>query len=169
MDNSTTTRAEAIARLNELMRDIKFAMFTTVEPDGQLRSRPMATQQVEFDGDLWFFTQADAPKVDEIAHEHQVNVSYALPDKQRYISVSGVAQLVRDRAKMAELWSEPLKIWFPDGLDDPNLALLKVRVHQAEYWESSSNAVGRVIDFVKALATKDDRQLGKNEKLDLSH
>lgn len=168
MHNEPTTRAEAIARLNELMKGIKFAMLTTVEPDGQLRSRPMATQQVEFDGDLWFFTQADAPKVDEIAREHQVNVSYALPNKQRYISVSGRAQLVRDRAKMAELWSEPLKIWFPDGIDDPNIALLKVRVEQAEYWESSSTAVGRVIDFVKALATKDDRQLGTNEKLDLS-
>jgi general stress protein 26 len=167
MDQSTT-RADAIARLNELMQEIKFAMLTTVEPDGTLRSRPMATQQVEFDGDLWFFTQADAPKVDEIEREHQVNVSYALPDKQRYISVSGVAQLVRDRAKMAELWNETLKIWFPNGIDDPNVALLKVRVYQAEYWESSSTGVGRMIDFVKALATKDDRQLGKNEKLDLS-
>ncbi len=169
MDQEPTTRAEAIAKLRKLIKGIKFAMLTTVEPDGSLRSRPMGTQETEFDGDLWFLTAADAPKVQEIQRERQVNVSYAAPDDQRYVSVSGSATLVHDRQRVREYWSEPLKIWFPNGPDDPNLALLKVRVERAEYWESGSNAVGRAIDFAKAMITGDERQLGKNEKLDLSH
>lgn len=169
MNQERTTRAEAIARLRELIKDIKFAMLTTVEPDGSLRSRPMGTQETEFDGDLWFLTAADSPKVSEIQQERQVNVSYAAPNDQRYVSVSGTATLVRDRQKVHEYWSEPLKIWFPNGPDDPNLALLKVSVERAEYWEAGSNAIGRAIDFAKALITGDERQLGKSEKLDLSN
>jgi general stress protein 26 len=159
--------AESIARLRELIKGIKFAMLTTVEPDGTLRSRPMTVQETEFDGDLWFFTEADAPKVDEIQHDRQVNVAFAAPDDQRYISLSGTARLVRDVQKQRELWSEPNKIWFPNGPEDPNLALLKVTVTQAEYWEAGSNRIGRMIDFARAMITGDQRQVGENRKLDL--
>src|SRR3954462_8173493 len=104
------SRADSIKALQEQIKDIDIAMLTTVEADGTLRSRPMGTQQVEFDGDLWFFTYDDAPKVDEIAHERQVNVAYSRPDKQSYVSVSGRAKLVRDRTKIDELWSPIYKI-----------------------------------------------------------
>jgi general stress protein 26 len=91
----TADRAEAIKRLNELIRGVEVAMLTTAEADGTLRSRPMMMQQVEFDGDLWFFTRASAAKVDEIQHNHHVNVSYAAPDSNRYVSVSGMAEIGR--------------------------------------------------------------------------
>jgi general stress protein 26 len=169
MHHEPTDRAAAITRLNELIKGIKFAMLTTVEEDGSLRSRPMTVQENEFDGDLWFFTEADAPKVDEIQHDRQVNVSLAEPKDQRYISLSGTARLIRDVQKQRELWSEPNKIWFPNGPEDPNLALLKVSVARAEYWESGSNAVGRLFDFAKAYVTGDQGQVGENQKLDLSH
>lgn len=162
-----TGREEDIARLRELIKGIKFAMLTTVETDGSLRSRPMTVQETEFDGDLWFFTEADAPKVDEIQHDRQVNVALAAPDDQRYISLSGTARLVRDVQKQRELWSEPNKIWFPNGPEDPNLALLKVSVTRAEYWESGSNRVGRMLDFARAMITGDQRQVGENKKLEL--
>jgi len=71
------SRADSIKTLREQIKDIDIAMLTTVERDGTLRSRPMATQQVEFDGDLWFFTYDSTPKVDEIAQERQVNVAYS--------------------------------------------------------------------------------------------
>ena len=95
-----TDRNENIKKLRELIEQIQFAMLTTVEDDGTLRSRPMATQQTEFDGDLWFFTNASAPKVDEVQQNQKVNVSYAEPKDQKYVSVSGTAELVRDRQKM---------------------------------------------------------------------
>ncbi|MGI9105247.1 MAG: pyridoxamine 5'-phosphate oxidase family protein [Pyrinomonadaceae bacterium] len=167
MVENETGQSESIRKLGEMIADIEFAMLTTAEADGALRSRPMATQQVEFAGDLWFFTRASSPKVDEVEHEHHVNVSYAKPDAQRYVSVSGKARLVRDREKFEELWKPSLKAWFPEGLDDPDLALLKVTVEQAEYWDSSSSAVVHLVGFVKAIVTGQPFHPGENEKLNL--
>ena len=160
-------RGEQIRKLDEMIKEIDFAMLTTVAEDGSLHSRPMSTQRAEFDGNLWFFTQASAPKVGEIEREQQVNVSYAAPEDQRYVSVSGRATVVRDRAKIGELWSPELKAWFPEGPDDPDLALLKVAVERAEYWDSPSSAVMHAVGFVKAIATGETYEPGENEKLDL--
>jgi general stress protein 26 len=158
---------ENIKKLHDLVKDIKFAMLTTVEEDGTLRSRPMATQEFEFDGDLWFFTNANAPKVDEAQRNQHVNVSYAAPNDQKYVSVSGTAQLVRDRQKIEELWNPLYKAWFPKGLDEPDLALLKVSVDKAEYWDSPSGPVVRLVGFVKAVVTGEPiGNLGENEKIE---
>jgi general stress protein 26 len=161
------TRPEAISKLGELIKEIDFAMFTTVDQDGTLRSRPMSTQQVEFDGDLWFFTGASTDKVDEIQHDQQVNLAYADPKNQRYVSVSGSARLVRDQAKIKELWNPAYKAWFPKGLEDPDLALLQVSVSKAEYWDSPSSTVAHIIGFAKAIATGQSYQGGENEKINL--
>lgn len=158
---------ENIKKLRDLIKDIKFAMLTTIEDDGSLRSRPMATQDCDFDGDLWFFTNAKAPKVEEVQHDQHVNVSYAEPDQQKYVSVSGTAQLVRDRSKIEELWNPLFKAWFPQGLEDPDLALLKVNVDKAEYWDSPSSKVVRLAGFLKAVATgKPISNPGDNEKIE---
>lgn len=162
-----TDHNENIKKLRELIKDIKFAMLTTVEEDGTLRSRPMATQQFEFDGNLWFFTNVNAPKVDEVQQNQHVNVSYAEPKDQKYVSVSGTAQLVRDRQKMEELWNPLYKAWFPQGLDDPSLALLKVSVDKAEYWDSPSAPVVRLVGFVKAVVTGEPiSNLGEHKKIE---
>lgn len=143
-------------------------MLTTAEADGTLRSRPMATQKPEdFDGELWFFTQASSPKVDEVEGEHEVNVSYADAGSQTYVSVSGRAANVRDRAKAEELWSPAMKAWFPKGLDDPELALLKVTVAKAEYWDAPSSTLVHLVGFVKAVVTGKTYQPGENEKISL--
>lgn len=166
--NDHLDRSEALERVRELIKGIKLAMLTTVDDDGTLRSRPMDTQEVEFDGDLWFLTEADAPKVDDIQHERQVNVTYANPDKMRYVSLSGTAQIIHDVQKKRELWKPDHKIWFPNGPDDPNVALLKVHVTKGEYWDSGSNAVGRLIDFARAMVTGDPGQMGDNQKLNMA-
>ncbi|MFN8419804.1 MAG: pyridoxamine 5'-phosphate oxidase family protein [Anaerolineae bacterium] len=113
---------ENVEKLRELIKDVDIAMLTTMDQDGSLRSRPMGTQDFEFDGDLWFFTSVDTAKVSEIKTENRVNVSYAAPDRNRYISVSGTATLINDKAKMKEYWSPIYKIYFPDGLEDPAAA-----------------------------------------------
>ena len=162
-----TTRAERIRKLAELIKDTEFAMLTTVDADGSLRSRPMALQQREFDGDLWFFTKASTPKVDEVEREEEVNLSFARPDKQHYVSVSGKARVVRDRARIEELWSPELRAWFPEGSDDPDLALLRVRAERAEYWDGRSSVVSHVIGLVKAAVTGTSYEPGENEKVNL--
>ncbi|HEV2708184.1 MAG TPA: pyridoxamine 5'-phosphate oxidase family protein [Pyrinomonadaceae bacterium] len=167
MSENESTRGESIRKLAEMIQGIEYAMLTTVEADGTLRSRPMATQQVEFDGDLWFFTHASDPKVDEVEREHNVNLAYASPEQQRYVSVSGKARLVRDPEKARELWNPAFKAWFPKGLEDPDLALLKVTVEKAEYWDSSQSAFVHLVGFIKAVATGESYQPGENEKLNL--
>lgn len=156
-----------IKKLGELIKGIKFAMLTTVEEDGSLHSRPMATQEVEFDGDLWFFTHVSSPKVWESQQHRQVSVTFEDPVKSKFISTSGVAQLIRDRAKMKELWTPVLNVFFKQGLDDPDLGLIKVSVEKAEYWDSAPTAIGRAFNLAKAYITKDSSKLGDHAKVDL--
>jgi len=160
------SREEAIVKLKDLIEDIDFAMLTTVN-GGQLRSRPMSTQKSDFDGDLWFFTSDNTHKVDEIERDNRVNVAYAKPEDNVYISVSGKAQLVKDREKIEELWNPILKAWFPKGLDDPTLSLLKVSVEEAEYWDSPSSTIVQLVGFVKALVTGKPADGGDHGKVNL--
>lgn len=160
------TRKEAIGKLGELIKDVEIAMLTTYD-DGALRSRPMQTQEAEFDGDLWFFTSRETHKIEEIERDNRVNVSYAAPDRNTYVSVSGTASVVNDRAKIEELWNPALKAWFPKGKDDPNIILLKIAVEQAEYWDSSSSAIVKIAGFVKALVTGTRADGGDHDKVNL--
>jgi general stress protein 26 len=164
MDQSTY-RQEQLSKLAELIKDIRVAMLTTADDYGSLRSRPMATQQVEFDGDLWFFTWLDTTKVEDLQRHPQVNVSFADPERQHYVSVSGPTTLVHDRRKMEELWSPWFRTWFPGGLADPNLALLQVQVEQAEYWDAPTSTMVQLFGVVKATLTGQPPQPGEHAKL----
>ena len=164
----TATHDEQIAKLRDLVKEIDFCMLTTIAEDGSLHSRPMsANGEIELNGDLWFFTYADSAKVNEVDRAEQVNVSFAAPNKQRYVSMSGTAQTVRDRAKLQELWKPELKAWFPKELDEPEIALLKVTVEKAEYWDSPAGWVAKTIGFVKAATTGQPANSGENEKINL--
>lgn len=124
--------------LKELIADFSMAMFVTEAPNGQLRSRPMAVADADADGTLWFLTQRSSPKVDEIAQDSQVNI--AMQSSTKYVSLSGRAMTVNDRAKIESLWNESWKTWFPRGKDDPNLVLVKVVGEMAEYWDNSGSS-----------------------------
>jgi general stress protein 26 len=163
-----STYRESIQKLSELIRDIRIAMLTTAMPDGTLRSRPMATQQREFDGDLWFFIDMTSAKTDEVHRSPYVNLGYAAPEKNRYVSVSGFAAVVRDPEMAHALWNPSYEAWFPKGLDDPNLALLRVNVQQAEYWDAPSNRMVALAGMVKAAVTGGHYTLEEHEKLDLA-
>jgi general stress protein 26 len=147
------TRDQMVAKVAGLIKDINIAMLTTEAEDGLLHSRPMATQKMEFDGTLWFFTGLNTGMVSEIDWNPEVNLSYAQPSDTRYVSVSGTAEVVNDRAKMEELWNDIYKAWFPQGLDDPDLCLLRVEATFAEYWDVPSGKMVQVFGFLKALAT----------------
>jgi general stress protein 26 len=127
----------------------------------------MTVMEVEFDGDLWFFTRIHSPKVWETQKHRQVNVAFSDPAKSKFISASGIATLVRDREKMKELWTPVLKIFFPEGTDDPDLGLIKVTVHQGEYWDSAPTSIGRAYNLAKAYITKDPAALGDHAKTDI--
>ena len=160
------SREEAIKKLNDLIEGIDFGMLTTID-GGVLRSRPMSTQDAEFDGALWFFTSSKTHKVEEIEKDNRVNVSYAAPESNTYVSVSGTAEIVKDQDKIDEYWSEVHKAWFPEGKNSPDLVLLKVNVEQAEYWDSPSSTIIQIAGFLKALATGESADGGENEKINL--
>jgi general stress protein 26 len=155
-------------KVAELIKDIRFAMLTTVARDGQLRSRPMTMLDLEFDGDLWFFVGASSPQVAEMRADDQVNLSFANPSDNAFVSISGTAQVVRDRQKIEELWNPAFKAWFPDGKDDPDLAVLKVTTTQAEYWDSPNGKLVQAIGFAKALVTGERVDVGESEKVRLA-
>ena len=150
MTNDDSSQAADICKLGEMIKNIRVAMLTTAAHDGSLHSRPMATQQTEFDGDLWFFTQVGSAKVEEIQDDRHVNVSYADAGENRYVSIAGTASLVRDRTRIEELWNPLHQAWFPKGLDDPQLALIKVHVEQAAYWDAATRAMAHLDGFAGA-------------------
>jgi general stress protein 26 len=165
MEGSHNT-GEDFAHLKELIEDTRIAMMTTRDDDGTLRSRPLQTLRCADEGTLWFFTSASSPKVAEAASDGwQVNLSYANPDKQDYVSISGRATLSRDKKLMEAMWSKWVEVFFPKGIDDPDLALLRVDIEKAEYWDSPGTAIGRAYALGKALVTGKKDAIGDNVKL----
>ncbi len=162
----TAELAADIQKVWELIKDIKIAMLVTDE-NGTLRSRPMATQTHEFDGKLWFFTKEPSPKTDELEKKETVNVAFADPDHQRYISISGKAHTVRDHKKMAELWHPSYKAWFSEGLSDPEIALIRVDVESVEYWTAPSSKVIQLFAVAKATLTGKEYDAGTHDKISL--
>jgi general stress protein 26 len=141
--------ADALKKYKELVDEIKTCMFISSVEANQT-ARPMATTQVDDDGTTWFFTGKSSLKVHEIKQDHTVHLLYAHPGKSSYLDVWGKANLVYDRNKIEELWNPIVKAWFPDGVDDPNLCLLKINPQDAHYWDSES---GKMIQFVKIIAS----------------
>jgi YD repeat-containing protein len=158
-------RKEEFNVLKDKIKDIQFVMLTTVEQDDDLRSRPMATHDMDDDGTIWFFTYDDSAKVREIQRNDRVSLSYTDTGSETYVSAAGKAELVKDRAKINELWSDFLKAWFPEGKNDPRIALLKVTLHQAEYWDRPGGKMVKLFQVAKAIVTGEQDQGGRNEKL----
>ena len=140
-----------VAKLIELMKDIKITMFTTIDAEGHFVSRPMAQQLTEPDGDLWFFAERESRVVEEIAANP--HVSLTLSSNDTWISIDGEAQVVDDSAKAKELWNAFVEAWLPQGPEDPSVVLIKVDPHTAEYWDTPGGRVASLLSFVKAKVT----------------
>lgn len=162
---ASNKKSETIAKLLE---NIDVAMFTTIGADGYLVSRPLSTQKASFDGErVWFFVEADSPKVAEIRRNKKVNLAYASKDKNTYVSLAGDARANRDKDKIDELWSDAYKAYFPRGKADPNLALLEVQVRTVEYWDGPGSWLGKAVSFAIARITKNEEVMGENRIIDL--
>ncbi|MBX2996538.1 MAG: pyridoxamine 5'-phosphate oxidase family protein [Bdellovibrionaceae bacterium] len=141
-------------RMTDLMEECQVAMLTTFGKGGDMHSRPMGHLQYEFDGrHLWFFTSADSAIVSEIESDSSVNVTYSEPKKQIYVAASGTGEIIDDREKIRELWTPLATAWFPKGVDDPSLRLIKIEVANAEYWEVQFGGLKQIIAIAKAITT----------------
>jgi general stress protein 26 len=163
-----TEHQDGRQKIVELIERADSAMLTTMTSDGAHVSRPMAVQETEFDGDLWFFTYDDSDKALQIAQNPQVNVSIANDKKSEWVSVAGRAEVVHDRAKAEELWAKPLETWFPDGLETSGLALVKVHADTAEYWDAATSKVKQLLGMGRAIKNDDpDEFPAENRTVDL--
>lgn len=164
------TRTDAAAQLKvwEMIRDVEVAMMVTMDEEGRFRGRPMRAVKQDFQGTLWFFTKAQSPKVGEVTQDERTLLAYSDPSRQNYVSVGGHARIVRDAAKQKELWSEPLRVWFPGGPEGPDVALMKVEVDGAEYWDAPSSTFVHAYGYVKAVTTGKPPTAGENEKVDFA-
>ena len=169
--NATSTedkQADDFSKLGDLIKDIKFAMLTTLTRDGHLASRPMTTQNKTFDGTLWFFAALNSPNTEDLEAHPEVNLAYAKPGSMEFVSVSGDAKISMDRAKMQELWSESYKAWFPEGLGDPNICLLRVEVATAEYWDTPSAKAVQLLAYLKSKITGEKENPGEHRRVNVA-
>lgn len=146
----------AVTELNELwekIRDAKIGMFTTANESDQLRSRPMTSLEVDADGVLWFFTSHDSKVAHDIEHQSQANISFVDPGDSFYASLSGHTEFITDRGQYEKLWKPMYKAWFPRGLDDPQLVLIRFTAETAETWDSDSSRMVQLLKMMKAAVT----------------
>ncbi len=138
-----------------LVKDIKFSMFTTRHGNGHLHARPMTTQNKLIDEQnlLWFFMSKKDDTIADLRSDASVNITYADPGKDAYISVSGEATVVDDLAKKTALWTAFAKAWFPGGPEDPDLALVQVKIIHAHYWDVKSSKIVQLYEMAKAAIT----------------
>jgi general stress protein 26 len=153
-------------KVAELIKGERFGFLTTITMDGRLTSRPMTLQEVEFDGDLWFFAERDSNPVQHVTASPQVNVGVG--SGGTWVSLTGDAVVVEDAARKRELWNSGVEAWFPQGPDDDSVVLLKVVADSAEYWDSPGGRLATAFSFVKAKVTGERIEGGENEKVDLS-
>jgi len=145
------SREQTVAKLNEFIQGISFAMLTTIRADRSLHSRPMVAQSLDFDGTLWFFTRDGQAKTDELLRDPQVCVSFIDQATSRYAAICGKAEIHHDMRRAAELWRPEFSTWFPLGLEDPQLSLIKVIVTTAEIWGSPGASPHRFRDLARAV------------------
>lgn len=137
----------------ELIKGLHIAMLSTRGTDGKYRSRPMAVSDAEFDGHLYFLTGEGSGKVHDLERDPETVVTFSDTHKSTYVALRGQAEITQDRAAIKAHWSEPARAWFPKGIDDPNIALIKVKIDEAEYWDSPSGKMVMIFGYAKAMVT----------------
>lgn len=140
---------EALQKFKKIVEEVRICMFITNHRNNDEHTRPMATIEVDDQGTLWFYTDIRSIKVEEVATQREVHLTFAHPGKESYMDVWGTGSIVTDRQLIKEKWSPVVKAYFPNGADDPNLALLKVTPTDVYYWESET---GKMMQFLKQAA-----------------
>jgi general stress protein 26 len=164
-ENTYPRSAGNFAQLGQLIRDIRIALLTTTDRDGYFHTRPVQTLQVDGDQALWFFTDWNSAKVDELNHDLRVSLGYADVAKNTYCAVSGLGRLLRDAHKAKQLWSMEQRAYYPDGPEDERLALLRVQIERAEYWIAPGRTSYIVAAVTAAITGTPAGVIGEHQKI----
>jgi len=141
---------DAIKKIKDFVNDIKVCMFCTSVTDMPFRTRPMSTLEVDDEGNIWFFSAKSSDKNDEIKNDDTVQLIYSKNSDVHFLTITGKATIVEDQAKKDELWNPIVKAFFPEGKDDPNLSLVKIKPEAAHYWDTIN---GKMITWFKMAAS----------------
>jgi general stress protein 26 len=150
-----------------LISKIKVGMLTTVNGEGKkdLHARPMSLVQDDYDGTLYFFTSKNSGKVYEVVNDGQeVGITFSNPSEQVYVSLSGQAKLTQNKELISKYWSSGVAAWFPGGIDDPEVAILEVKINKGEHWNADESKIIQLFEFVKAKLTDEVPEIGEHEK-----
>lgn len=154
-----------ISKVTGIINDSRIGMFTTINEKGALVSRPLAVQDVQDDGDMWFFTSEDTSQVAHVKANPAVNVSFGKGTE--WVSVAGTAQVVADRQQIRDRWNQAVEAWFPDGPETPGVVLLRVDSDSAEYWTSPGGRAATVLQWVKSKVTNSRMSVGESGTVEL--
>ena len=159
---------ENIEKLIEMLKGVRACMLITNEKNtDNISGRPMSISKIDDDGAMWFFTKASSYKVNEIEETQKVSIAIVNESANNYLMINGTAMMVEDKSKMKELWSSILKAWFPLGLDDPDMTLIKVTPNEVNYWDSSSSKMVVLFNMLKAIVTGKEYAEGEHGKISL--
>ncbi len=151
MEQTNLKAREGVEKLRKLVKEIDICLFcTNLKNDEGETCRPMAAQEVDDEGNIWFMSDVHSDKNREIKQDKRVQLFFSHPGKSTYVVVNGDAEILTDRKKIEEVWTPLAKTWFKEGKDDPNISLLKVATRSAYYWDTTGN---RMVNFVKMLAS----------------
>lgn len=164
---TASTHSDRVADISSKIKSIRFAMFTTLDRHGHLVSRPMTNQEMDAEGNLWFYTSTETDLWENIVSHPDINVSFAEPADQVYVSISGRAERVVDRAKITSLWNPMVQAWYPHGPDDPHVVLVRVVTGTAEFWDAKVGKVVQLYEMAKAVLTGTTPDSGEHGKVSL--
>jgi general stress protein 26 len=152
-----TKSREKHGNLFKIIEDFDAAMFTTMGKRNGLHARPMAVAKLNRDGAVYFLTDADSAKVDEIEANSKVNVTFQ--SGSQFAAISGRAEIIDNRSLIARVWKDTYKTWFPGGQDDPKLRLIRVEPETAEYWDNAgAQGIKYALEAIRAFASGDRPQ-----------
>ena len=158
---------EAIEKMKELVDHNAICMFTSNVDELPLQTRPMTTQQVDDEGNFWFFSPKDSHKNYELKSDSRVQLLFANTSASEYLTVYGIATILTDRSKIEEIWSPMAKAWFEEGKDDPNLSLIKVSPEHAYYWEPKQNKMVTLIKIAASAVSGKSMDIGQQGPLEV--
>lgn len=154
-----------LQKIKELVDNVRICMFTTVDDHSKITSRPMSTVLMDNDGYIWFFTNEYSETIQELSKDNSVSLIYSHPAKNIYIDIKGTTSVIINKEKITELWNPMLKAWFPKGIDDPKLCLIKVAPQEAYYWKSTANQAIVFLNILKAITTREVYSEGEHGKI----
>jgi general stress protein 26 len=155
-----------VEKLIEMVKNVRICMLITNEKNAEnVSGRPMSISKVDDNGTMWFFSKASSYKIDEIEEDKKVSIAITNESNNNYLMIHGTATLVNDKTKIKELWNAIMKAWFPLGLDDPDMTLIKVTPNEVNYWDSSSSKMVVLFNTLKAIVTGKEYEQGEHGKI----